>query len=565
MDLKGLFKKWIKRYFVHAGIFSLFINTFNLTFAIYMLAIYDRVLYSYSIPTLITITIGAILAIIVMACLDFLRSRILVLAGVEMESSLSDKVLKEMIKDSSLINSKGYREGLRDLNLLRNYFGGNAIFFIFDSPWMPIYLFVIYLMHTYLAYLAVAGGVISFILGYLQQQLTTKRIETARQIEDQSNRLVNMVVANAETIVGMNMLPGLTSRFNEINNEVLILQTEANKYIGIMSSISRSFRTLMPILVYGLGAYLVIKSEVTVGAIIAASIITRQFLAPIDEAMATWKQTVEARAAYNRLKEFLKDKFDASKTELPPPQGKLQVEGVSLSIGNRVVLKNINFSAEPGEIIGIIGPSGAGKSSLCRVILGIWPPTSGKVKLDGADIFQWDRERLGKYIGYLPQDVQLFSGTVSENIARMDKVDSEKVIMAAKLAGVHEFILSLPNGYDTEIGEGGRMLSGGQRQRIGLARALFGEPKLVVLDEPNSNLDDLGEKMLIASLFNLKKLKITTMVVTHRPSILTAVDKILVIKYGQMAGFGPKEEIFKMLSGGQTQDPPVAKVRTLKS
>jgi PrtD family type I secretion system ABC transporter len=555
MDMKELLKKWIKKYFISAGIFSFFVNTFNLTFSIYMLAIYDRVLFSFSIPTLITITIGAILAIVVMACLDFLRSRILVLAGVEMEDSLSHKVLKEMIKDASQINSQGYREGLRDLNVLRNYFGGNAIFFIFDSPWVPIYLFVIYLMHPYLAALAVFGGIISFLLGFLQQHLTTKRLEMARAVEDQASRILNLAISNAESIVGMNMLPGITARFNEKNTEVLKLQTEANKFIGMMSSISKSFRSLMPILVYGTGAYLVIKSEVSVGAIIAASIITRQFLSPIDQAMSTWKQTVDARGAYKRLNEFLKERLEEKRTELPAPQGRLTLEQVSLSISGRMVLRNISFSVEPGELIGIIGPSGAGKSTLCRIILGIWPPSSGKVKLDGADIFQWDRERLGKYIGYLPQEVQLFSGTISENIARMEHVDSSKVIEAAKLAGVHEFILSLPRGYDTDIGERGRMLSGGQRQRIGLARALFGEPRLIVLDEPNSNLDDIGERMLIMCLNNLKKRGITTLVVSHRPSILTVVDKILVIKEGQVAGFGPKEEIFKMLSGAQPVKP----------
>ena len=560
MDMKELLKKWIKKYFISAGIFSFFVNIFNLTFSIYMLAIYDRVLFSFSIPTLITITIGAVLAIVVMVCLDFLRSRILVLAGVEMEDALSHKVLKEMIKDASQINSRGYREGLRDLNLIRNYFGGNAIFFIFDSPWVPIYLFVIYLMHPYLAALAVCGGIISFALGFLQQHLTTRRLEMARAVEDQASRILNLAISNAESIVAMNMLPGITKRFNEKNTEVLYLQTEANKFIGMMSSISKSFRTLMPVLVYGLGAYLVIKTEVSVGAIIAASIITRQFLSPIDQAMSTWKQTVEARAAYRRLNNFLKDKLEDKKTELPAPQGKLELQQVSFSIAGRAILRNISFSANPGELIGIIGPSGAGKSTLCRIILGIWPPSAGKVQLDGADIFQWERERLGKYIGYLPQDVELFSGTIAQNIARMEDADSEKVIEAAKLAGVHEFILSLPKGYDTEIGEKGRLLSGGQRQRIGLARALFGEPKLIVLDEPNSNLDDLGEKMLLVSLTNLKKKNITTIVVSHRPSILTVVDKILVIKEGQVAGFGPRQEIFKLLTGGQPGVKPMPRV-----
>lgn len=548
--MNSFLKKWM-RYFCFAGFFSLFINALNLTFPIYMLAIYDKVLVSRSMPTLITITLGATFALVVFACLDFLRSRLLVRVGVAIDRNLSEPVIEEMIKDASRINTLAYREGIADINVLRNYFAGNAIFSIFDLPWVPIYIFVIYLMHPMLGWLAIAGATVLFVLGIAQEFLTGKRFSMAKTMEVQTNQLVSAGLRNAETITGMNMLSGIVNRWQDRQDHSVYLQTNAYRYAGLLTSISKSFRSSMQVFVYGLGAYLVLHEETTVGIMIASSVIMRQALNPVEQVMSTWKQTIEARGAYKRLARLLSTVTANTGMELPEPQGKIDVEGVSLNIGGRSILSNISFNLVPGDLLGLIGPSGAGKSSLCRTLLGIWPGTSGKVRLDGADIFTWDGQSLGKYIGYLPQDVELFAGTISENIARMGDIDSEKVIQAATLAGVHDVILRLPAGYDTQIGEGGGNLSGGQRQLVGLARVLYGDPKFVILDEPNSNLDDRGEKMLLTTLRHLKDAGVTTIMVTHKPALLSFADKMLLLKDGQVVMFGPREEVFQKLMAPQ--------------
>jgi PrtD family type I secretion system ABC transporter len=548
--MRLLLKKWM-RYFVFAGIFSLFINTLNLTFPVYMLSIYDKVLVSHSIPTLITLTVGALLALLVFALLDFLRSRLLVRAGVAIDRSLSEPVIVEMIQDASRINTLSYREGIADISMIRNYFSGNAMFAMFDLPWVPLYLLVIYLMHPLLGWLAIGGAVVLLVLGVFQEFLTGKRFATAKAIETRSANLVSVGLRSAEVLTGMNMVRGFVDHWKKRQDQAVYLQTNAFRFSGLFTSLSMGFRVAMQVFVYGLGAYLVLQNESTVGIMIAASIITRQALNPIEQLMSTWKQTVETRGALKRLEKLFDRADTPTSMELPRPEGKLDAEAVTLHLANRPVLQNITFGLAPGELMGLIGPSGAGKSSLCRVLLGIWPGTSGKVRLDGADIFTWDGQSLGEHIGYLPQDVELFAGTVSENIARMGTIDSDKVVHAATLAGVHEMILRLPQGYDTQIGEGGSNLSGGQRQRIGLARVFYGDPRLVILDEPNSNLDEPGEKGLLGALMELKKQKVTTIMVTHKPSLLSFADKVLLLKDGQMVMFGPRDEVFQKLAGSR--------------
>jgi PrtD family type I secretion system ABC transporter len=547
------------RYFVFAGIFSLFINTLNLTFPIYMLAIYDKVLVSRSMPTLVTLTIGALLALLVFALLDFLRSRLLVRVGVAMDRSLSEPVVVEMIKDASRIDSLSYREGITDINKVRNYFAGNAMFAMFDLPWVPVYLLAIYLMHPLLGWLAIGGAVVLVIMGLFQEFLTGRRFSAARTIATSSASLIGAGLRNAEVLTGMNMVKGFMDHWKEKQDQAVFLQTDAYRFASFFTAVSTSFRTAMQIFVYGLGAYLVVQNESTVGVMIAASILTRQALNPVDQIMSTWKQTVETRGALRRLDRLFDRAVTPTNMELPTPEGKLDVEAVSLTLANRPVLQNITFGLAPGELMGLIGPSGAGKSSLCRVLLGIWQGSSGKVRLDGADIFTWDGQSLGEHIGYLPQDVELFAGTVSENIARMGTIDPDKVVHAATLAGVHEMILRLPQGYDTQIGEAGSNLSGGQRQRIGLARVFYGDPRLVILDEPNSNLDEPGEKALLAALMELKKQKVTTIMVTHKPSLLSFVDKVLLLKDGQMVMFGPRDGVFQKLAGSKqkSQNQPI--------
>ncbi len=554
--MKEFLKKW-KKFFIFAGLFSLFINLLQLTFPIYMMAIYDKVLTSYSMETLTTLTVGALFAYAISALLDFLRSRLLVRAGVDMDRSLSRPVFEEMVRDAARLKRHGYNQGLRDVSTLRNYFGGNAIFFIFDAPWIPISLLIIYLLHPVLGMTATAGAFVTLMLGLLQEFATRKRLNNATAANAQGQNFVSVGLRNAEVVNSMGMLPGLIDTWGHKNKEVIRLQTEASDSAGVLQSISKSLRQSMQVIIYGVGAYLVLHGEGTAGMIIAASIIMGRALAPIDQAMATWKMTVEARGAYRRLNAIMQTIQKRPTLDLPAPTGKLAVEGASVAVEGKFILRNITFTLDPGDFMALIGPSAAGKTTLCRVILGLWPSMGGKVRLDGADVFEWESEKLGPHIGYLPQDVELFPGTVSANIARLAEPDSEKVIAAARMAGVHELILGLPKGYDTDIGEAGRNLSGGQRQRIGLARALYDDPKLVILDEPNSNLDDVGEAALLRALLQLKQRKATIIVVTHKPAILSSVDKILMLSDGQMAMFGSREEVLARLT--QRQQPQQAR------
>lgn len=548
--MKDLLNKW-RKFFYAAGLFSFFISLLQLTFSIYMMAIYDKVLTSYSMPTLVTLTVGALFAYVVMGLLEFLRSRVLVRVGVDMDRELSRPVFAETLRESCRLQRTGYTQGLRDINTLRNFFGGNAIFFIFDIPAFPLFLLVIFLLHPILGLTAIAGNLVIIVLGILQERLTHGRLNSATLASNQGQGILTAGLRNAEVVGSMGMLPGLLRAWNARNDEVIRFQTEASDKAGLLQAMSRSWRQVMQVLVYGVGAYLVLRGEMTAGMIIAASILMGRAMSPIEQAMATWRMSIDAREAYQRLDTLLKATKPQETMDLPVPQGRLVAEGVTLVTpqggGNKTILNNVSFALEPGEVMAIIGPSAAGKSSLCRVILGIWPSMGGKVRLDGADVFQWEAEKLGPYIGYLPQDVELFPGTVSANIARLGDADPEQVVAAATLAGIHEMILALPKGYDTEIGEAGRNLSGGQRQRIGLARALYGNPKLIILDEPNSNLDDAGEAALMQALAKLKEHQATTIMVTHKVSMLAAVNKVLLLTGGQVAMFGPRDEVLARL------------------
>lgn len=543
--MKDFVKKW-SRYFIFAGIFSLGINILALTFSVYMLAIYDRVLSSYSMPTLYTITFAAMLALIVQSVLEYLRSGLLILAGVDIDKTISHTVLGEMLKDSCSINKTGYSGGLRDVNILRNYMGGNPIFALFDIPWVPIFLIFIFMVHPIMGMVAIGGAVSSVILGVWQEIATRKRLELANNLSGTANSFTGLALRNCETVRAMGMLGGIETRWKGYNDQVIELQTVASRSAGILQAIARLIRTSLQVIIYGVGAWLVLKNECTPGVMIASSIIMGRALAPIDQGMATWKQTIEARAAYNRLNDLIKNAKKANHMLLPDPVGKLDVEGATIAANGRYLLNNVIFSLEPGEMLGLIGPNGAGKTTLSRLLLGIWPSMGGKVRLDGSDVFEWDQEHLGKFIGYLPQDVELFPGTISQNIARLGEIDSDEVIKAAKKAGIHDLILHYPAGYDTLIGmPGGIVLSGGQRQRVALARALYGNPRLIVMDEPNSNLDDAGEAALMQTLAILKQERVTTVIITHKISFLAIVDKILFLQNGMVAKFGRREEFFQ--------------------
>ena len=550
--MKNFLKQW-RPYLLYGGFFSLFINILQLTFPIYMLQIYDRVLSSYSMPTLYAISVAAVLSLIVMALLEFVRSRLLVRCGVAIDQALSHDVLDSVLKQAALTGTPPNQATLRDVNILRNFFAGNAIFTLFDIPWTPIFLGVIYILHPLLGLVATGGAVLLIIFALINEKITRKPLDAANMVNGFSMKFVETARRNSQAVRSMGMIAGVTTRWQGLNDNVMKLQTQSSRQAGLMQSLSGWLRQSMQVFIYGVGAWLTLEGKATAGCMIAASIIMGKALAPVQNGISTWKSMVEARGAWGRLDSLFSQPKPPVSMDLPTPAGQISAEHVSFAIQNTAILRDVSFVLEPGESLGLIGPSGAGKSTLCRLLLGIWPASAGKVRLDGSDIFAWEQEKLCHYVGYLPQDVELFSATVAENIARLNTVDPEQVIEAARQAGVHELILSFPAGYDTRIGEGGVVLSGGQRQRIGLARALYGQPKLVVLDEPNSNLDDEGERALVASWPKLKEQGTTLIIVSHKPGLLSTVDKILMLKNGQLAMFGPRDAVFQKLMEVQAQ------------
>ncbi|OGR28085.1 MAG: ABC transporter [Desulfobacterales bacterium RIFOXYA12_FULL_46_15] len=532
------------KYFVFAGFFSLFINTLRLTFSLYMLSVYDKVLSSGSLSTLSIITVIAILALVVTGCLEFCRSTLLIRAAIKMDELLSPRVLKDMLQDMCRADSMKYTSGLKDINTLRNYLGGSSIFAFFDVPWIFIYLGIIFLIHPVLGMTATGGAIMILTLGLLQNLLTKKDLAVAASFNNQGRQWVSTSFRTARELQSMGMIDAAAKGFCRIHDREIKFKDKAGNINHILGAFGQSFGVLMQVIIFGAGAALVVAHKADPGVIIAASIIMGQALSPVNQGIAAWKQTSDARNAYDNLKKLLKTSENKISLALETLDGNLKVDNISLDIGDARVLKSIDFSLKPGEIMGLVGPNGAGKTSLCRMILGMWAPSLGEVKLDGLDVFQLDNDSLGRFFGYLPQNVELFSGTVKENIARMGEVDDMKIVEAAKKAGAHEIILRFPQGYDTDIGEAGQSLSGGQRQRVGLARALYGNPKLVILDEPDSNLDEAGEQALMRALRELKAMGATTIMITHKPALLSTVDKILVLENGEMVRFGDRNKIF---------------------
>lgn len=531
--------------FIGAGVFSFFINILMLVSPLYMLQIYDRVLASRNETTLWVLTFIAVGLIIVYAALETLRSRILVRISGQMDNLLNARVFTALFKQS-VRGAGGSAQALRDMDSLRDFLTGQGLFAFFDAPWMPLYLAAIFLIDPLLGWVSTGGGVILFTLAVITEIATRDTLGEASKANMRAGHFVEVSLRNVEAIEAMGMVPAMLGRWQDRRKKVLQLQSLASDRAGVITAMSKFTRIVLQIAILGFGAYLVIHEHITAGLMIAASIMMGRALAPVEMAVASWKHFLTARTAYERLEGLLRA-VPASREfmPLPPPSGVLKVEqAIVVPPGAQVpALRGVSFTVAAGDIIGIIGPSAAGKSTLARLLVGVWPPYSGRVRIDGADIATWDRNLLGPHIGYLPQDVELFEGTVAENIARFGKVDSGQVILAAQRAGVHELILKMPAGYDTNIGPGGQALSGGQRQRIGLARALYGDPALIVLDEPNSNLDNDGEAALARTVADLKARNRTTLVITHRPSLLASVDHIMVMREGMIEKFGPRDEI----------------------
>ena len=537
-----------RKSFATAGFFSLFINFLMIIPALYMLQLYDRVITSGSQSTLLMLTLIMVLLLITMGLLEWVRGQILIRVGARLELLLNERLFALTFKRSLLTGGKAGSEPLDDLTGLRTFLTTNGLFAFFDAPWMPIYIAVMFMFHEWFGWMAVGTAIILITIAFATEKLTNKDIADANNLAVSGRGLVNRNLRNAEVVASMGMLKAIRSNWQKSANKVLHLQARASSYSGMLTAISKTVRIMSQSLVLGAGAYLVIMQEITPGLMIAGSILLGRALAPLDLMVGSWKGFVSARGMYSRLNKLLlelpKEKESMS---LPPPEGKITVDKLMVGApgSGTPILSGIDFSLEAGETLGIIGPSAAGKSVLARALLGIWPTLNGRVRLDGVDVFIWDREELGPHIGYLPQDIELFEGTVAENISRFSLVDSAKVVAAAKLTDVHEMILKLPQGYDTVIGATGGVLSGGQRQRVGLARAVYDNPKLVLLDEPNSNLDELGEMALQNALDALKEKNTTVIVISHRPGILNELDKILLMRNGQMVAFGPREEILK--------------------
>ena len=550
---------------IAVGVFSMGINLLVLTVSIYMLQVYDRVLPGRSVETLVYLTIIAAGALGTMGALEVLRSRILVRLGIWIDHILSPAVFGRGLENT--LRGLPYRtEALRDLTTLRSFLGGAGIMALFDAPWLPIFLTLIFLLHPLLGLLSLGGAAVLILLALTNSALTSDKLKRANVALTKGYQNADAAFRNAEVIDGMGMAHAIIRRWNDLNIHVLRLQQDASDTAGLINACSKSMRMFLQIAVLALGAWLVLRQELSAGSMVAASIIMSRALAPVEQAIASWKQTTAARDAWNRLSTlFQLPPLHPPSMPLPRPRGYLSIENVIYAPAgaHHPVLRGISLSLLPGEALAIVGPAAAGKSTLARLIVGLAQPQHGIIRLDGADVFAWSRENFGQHVGYLPQDVELFPGTVRENIARMDVSDPTYVVAAAMTAGVHELILRLPNGYETEIGERGTILSGGQRQRIGLARAVYGRPALLVLDEPNSNLDGSGEEALNRAIAVMKRSGSTIVVVSHRLSLLSHVDQILALFEGEMQLVGPREQVLAQLCRPQhpTDRPPVRIVK----
>tara|TARA_Y100001951_G_scaffold28503_1_gene22261 strand:+ start:2713 stop:4461 length:1749 start_codon:yes stop_codon:yes gene_type:complete len=547
--------KACKGSFISVGFFSFFVNMLMLVPSFYMLQVYGRVVTSGSITTLVMLTLIMTVLMATMGSLEWTRSRIMVRLSTKLDVMLSRDVYRASFKralDSGGMDASA--QPLNDLTGLRQFLTGNGLFAFFDTPWLPVYIGVMFLFHPWYGWIAIASALILLCLAAVNEKLTGKAIAEANKQNIAASLYTTKNLRNAEVIESMGMLNTLMERWGARQKKVLALQSNASDKGGMITSLSKTFRMLVQSLILGVGAYLAVKQEITPGLMIAGSILLGRALAPIDLMIGSWKGFISARSQYERLNEILdKQQAEPQRMSLPAPQGNVLVENLVVSApGSKTpILKNISFAVQAGSVVGIIGPSASGKSTLARALLGVWAPQHGVVRLDGADINNWDKRELGPHVGYLPQDIELFEGTVSENIARFGEISSEKVIQAARTAGVHEMILQLPDGYDTVIGSDGVNLSGGQRQRVGLARAIYGAPRLIILDEPNSNLDEVGERALAQAIQEIKATGATIFIITHRTSILSQLDRLLVLNGGAIGLYGPRELVMAELNKQQ--------------
>lgn len=557
-----------RRGFVGAGIFSLGVNVLMLTAPLYMLQVFDSVLTSRSTDTLLLLTLVAAIALLTLGALDGVRGVLLARIGGWLDDALGPPVLRAGVEGALATGAPASVQGLRDLSTLRGFLSGNGIIPMMDAPWIPVFIAVIFLLHPMLGWLAIFGGIILFVMAIVNELTTRRQYGDASRGSMATLGHAEAATRNADAIQAMGMLDNLIRHWRSRHGEASRSLAEAVSRGSAIAATSKFLRLVLQVLLMGSGAYLVILNELTPGSMIAASVLMGRALAPIDQSIVGWRSFISARAAYQRLTKSLSIPVgETTTTPLPRPTGSVSAEGVSyIHPGcDEPTVRSVSFAIQPGEALGLIGPTAAGKTTLARLLVGNLHPRAGKVRLDGVNLARWNAEDRGQYVGYLPQDVELFAGTVKDNIARLGEAKPEDVMTAAKIAGVHELILRLPKAYDTEIGPDGAALSGGERQRIALARAIFGKPALLVLDEPNASLDNEGDTALLRAIHFMKQQGTTIIVISHRPHVMRLMDKILVVRDGRNAMFGPRDEVMEKLASAAQEDANNAKATSAET
>ncbi|MBA9070526.1 ATP-binding cassette subfamily C protein [Methylobacterium sp. RAS18] len=542
----------IRPVLVTVFVFAFFTNLLLFAGPLYMLQVYDRVLSSRNEATLLGITGIAAFALAVYAVLEMLRSRLLVRGGMIFDRNVAGPVFEIVHRAALLKPRAGHETVLRDVDVLREFLTGGAILALCDLPWASLFLMACFILHPWFGWMALLGG--GTLLGLtLLTDLTTRRpLDVASQAAREAGEQARATMRGGEVLRAMGMLGALRSRWRRRHDEAIRLQARASDRAGLITAATKFTRMFLQTMVLGVGAYLAIHGEISAGSMIAASIIMGRTLAPIEAVVGHWKSFTAARRSYARLADIVgRIGLEPQRVMLPRPRGLIETENLVVAAPGSptAILHDVSVRLEPGSVVGIIGPSAAGKSTLVRAITGVWPITSGAVRIDGADLRHWDPQALGRHLGYLPQDVELFDGTVAQNIARFDTQDDAAIVAVAQRAGCHDLIQALPDGYNTRIGSGGHGLSGGQRQRIALARAMYGDPSLVVLDEPNASLDQAGEAALMRAVADLRERGTTVVIVTHKVSLLAGADQILMLEGGTLRASGPADQILTQVSG----------------
>lgn len=545
--------------FLIVGLLSFLSNLLMLAPTIYMLQVFDRVMTSQSELTLIAVSLITLFLFGVMASSEWLRSRVLVRAGMRFDAQLGTRVFNASFEAYLSQSSTTPSRAFGDLIQVRQFLTGNGIFALFDAPWAPIYIAVTFFLHPWLGLLSLVFALVQAALAWFGHRKTIAPSEEAAKSASDTNSYLQSKLRNAEVLEAMGMIGNLQQRWNLQYQSWMAQNTSAQGQTHRITAWSKFIRYSQQSLSLGAGALLVIDGQLSPGSMIAANILMSRALAPIDQLVTAWRSFAACKAAFERLEQLLRDHPERDPAlSQAAPSGDITLRGVVASAEGRAapILKNISFAVPAGSVVAIVGPSGSGKSTLARVMTGIWPGTRGEVLLDGRPLQRWSRTELGPHLGYLPQDVELFDGSIAENIARLGEVDSAKVIAAARCAGMHEMILRFPKGYNTPIGEAGGLLSGGQRQRIGLARAVYGEPALIVLDEPNANLDDAGEAALLRTVRELKTKGKTVFLITHRPGAIAVADRLMILRDGELVADGPKEAVLAALKPASPPPPP---------